>query len=128
MNRRLIIGGIIFSLMLSLGGIASAATRTVVIRVKGMTCGGCAITIEQTLKATEGVEDVQVSYEQGEARIKYDDKKVTVGKLREVINSTGYQAMGGGGTVRGTTRRGNRNRTVKPKPASCGDAQCCATQ
>jgi copper chaperone CopZ len=33
-----------------------------------------------------------VSYPNAEAWIKYDDKKVTVAKLREVINKTGYKA------------------------------------
>ena len=37
--------------------------------------------------------EAKVSYEKGEAWIKYDDEKVTVAKLREVINSTGFQAV-----------------------------------
>ncbi len=41
---------------------------------------------------TPGVLDAQASYEKGEAWIKYDDQKVTVAKLREVINSTGFKA------------------------------------
>lgn len=46
------------------------------------------------MKKTEGVEEASVSYEKGEAWVKYDDKKVTVAKLREVINSTGFKAVG----------------------------------
>lgn len=37
--------------------------------------------------------DATVSFEKGEAWIKYDDQKVTVAKLREVINSTGFKAV-----------------------------------
>jgi copper chaperone CopZ len=33
-----------------------------------------------------------VSFQKAEAWIKYDDKKITVAKLREVINKTGYKA------------------------------------
>lgn len=71
-------------------GSVLAATKSITIRVKGMTCGGCATSVEKALKSTEGVVDVRVSFERGRAVIKYDDQKVTVAKLREVINSTGF--------------------------------------
>lgn len=35
-----------------------------------------------------------MSYERGEAWVKYDDRKVTVAKLREVIDGTGFKAAG----------------------------------
>lgn len=57
-------------------GSASAATRTITIRVKGMTCAGCTASVEKALKKTDGVEDARVSYERGEAWIKYDDRNV----------------------------------------------------
>ena len=91
MSRRQVLAASIFMLALSLGAsTVFAATRTVNIRVKGMTCGGCATSVEKALKATEGVMDARVSFERGKAIIKYDDQKVTVEKLREVINSTGF--------------------------------------
>ncbi|HKS26510.1 MAG TPA: heavy-metal-associated domain-containing protein [Pyrinomonadaceae bacterium] len=81
----------IFTLTLTLGASATfAATKTVTIRVKGMTCGGCATSVEKALKSTEGVQEARVSFERGLAVIKYDDQKVTISKLREVINSTGF--------------------------------------
>lgn len=80
-----------FTLALAFGASTIlAATRTVTIRVKGMTCGGCATSVEKALKGTEGVQEARVSFERGKAVIKYDDQKVTVAKLREVINSTGF--------------------------------------
>lgn len=45
------------------------------------------------MKATEGVEDVRVSFEKKEAWVKFDDRKISVAKLREVINSTGFKAV-----------------------------------
>ena len=90
MIRRQKLIAFIFALVLALGtGTVFAAIRTVTIRVKGMTCGGCATSVEKALKSTEGVEDVRVSFERGRAVIKYNDQKVTIAKLREVINSTG---------------------------------------
>lgn len=80
-------------LVLTLGVITAAAfTKTVTIRVEGMKCAKCSGAVTKALKATEGVEDAQVSQEKGEAVIKYDDQKLTEAKLREVINATGFKA------------------------------------
>ena len=68
---------------------ASASVKTVTIRVKGMTGSGRATAVEMALKATEGVEAVRVNLERGKAVIKYNDKRVTVAKLHDVINRTG---------------------------------------
>ncbi len=80
-------------LVLTLGVITAAAfTKTVTIKVAGMKCAKCSASVSKALKATEGVEDAQVSSEKGEAVIKYDDQKLNEAKLREVINSTGFKA------------------------------------
>ena len=70
---------------------AFAATKTATIRVSGMKCGSCSSSVAKALKATAGVQNVEVSYEKGEAVITYDDEKVTEAKLREVINGTGFK-------------------------------------
>ncbi|MCA1614501.1 MAG: cation transporter [Acidobacteria bacterium] len=80
------------AMVLALGlATAFAATKTATIRVSGMKCGSCSSSVAKALKATAGVQDVQVSYEKGEAVITYDDEKVTEAKLREVINGTGFK-------------------------------------
>ena len=81
-------------LVLTLGVITAAAfTKTVTIKVDGMKCAKCSASVAKALKATEGVEDAQVSSEKGEAVITYDDQKLTETKLREVINGTGFKAV-----------------------------------
>jgi copper chaperone len=81
-------------LMMSLVVIsASAATKTITIRVEGMKCNQCSTSVAKALKATDGVEKVEISHEKGEAVIQYDDQKVTEAKLREVINGTGFKAV-----------------------------------
>ena len=80
-------------LVMTLGVITAAAfTKTVTIKVEGMKCAKCSASVTKALKATEGVEDAEVSSDKGEAVIKYDDQKLTEAKLREVINSTGFKA------------------------------------
>ena len=91
MKRNLVTtsAAVLLALVFCVGSV-SAITRTVTLKVRGMTCGGCATSVEKALKSTDGVEDVRVSFERGRAVIKYDDQKVTVEKLREIIQSTGF--------------------------------------
>ena len=71
----------------------SADTKKATIRVEGMTCAKCTGSVEKALKATPGVEKVEVSLERKEAVVDYDDQKVTEAKLREVINATGFKTV-----------------------------------
>jgi len=88
---KLVVTGV---LVLTVGVITAAAfTKTVTIKVEGMKCAKCSASVSKALKATEGVQDAQVSSEKGEAVIKYDDQKLSETKLREVINSTGFKAV-----------------------------------
>ena len=70
---------------------ALAITKTATIRVDGMKCSKCTGSVEKALKATQGVEKVEISLEQ--VVVEYDDAKVTEAKLREVINGTGFKAV-----------------------------------
>lgn len=95
MRENRIMALIAFVLVLALASISvSATSKTVMIKVEGMHCGGCASSVAKALKATDGVEDVQVSHEKGEAVIRYDDQKVTIAKLQEVITNAGFKAVG----------------------------------
>ena len=42
----------------------------------------------------DGGIEAQILFERGEALVKYDDRKVTVSRLREAIDSTGYKPKG----------------------------------
>jgi len=107
------------AIVLSMSIVASAATRTTTIYVDGMTCGGCAISIEQVLKNTEGVEDVRVNFERGQAVVKYDDRKVTASKLRAVVKRIGFRA---------SSKPSKKVRGLKAKDSACCNAESCDTQ
>jgi copper chaperone len=64
----------------------------VVIRVAGMSCQGCVSSVTHVLKAVEGVDQVAVSLEAGEAAVDYDPRKTNPPALREAIEEAGYQA------------------------------------
>ena len=93
MKKRQTANLLIIAVILTLGiATVSAASRTVKIRIEGMHCQNCAASVEKKLKATAGVQAVRVSFEKKEAWVKYDDRRITVAQIREVINSTGYKA------------------------------------
>lgn len=94
MNRRPLVLIVAMFLMIAFGAASvSAITKKSTIRIEGMHCKMCSGSVEKALRATPGVEKVEVSLERKEAMIEYDDEKVTEGKLREVINSTGFKAI-----------------------------------
>jgi copper chaperone CopZ len=71
----------------------SAATKKSTIRVDGMTCNKCTASVEKALKATAGVEKVEVSLQKKEVVVEYNDEQTSEAKLREVINATGFKAV-----------------------------------
>jgi len=92
MKSKSIVVALAVCLMIALTSIgALAATKKSTIRVEGMKCSKCTGSVEKALKATQGVEKVEISLEQ--VVVEYDDAKVTETKLREVINGTGFKAV-----------------------------------
>lgn len=71
---------------------APAATAQAKFKITGMTCGGCADTIKAALERTAGVRRADVSYERAEAVVDYDSQVITPERIRDAINSTGFQA------------------------------------
>ena len=71
----------------------AAATKKSAIRVDGMKCAKCSGAVEKALKATEGVEKVEISEDRKVVTVEYNDEQVTEAKLREVINGTCFKAV-----------------------------------
>jgi len=59
--------------------------------VRGMTCGNCARSVEQTLAATPGVTKVSVELESGRAAVEYDPSLVTREVLINAVRELGYE-------------------------------------
>lgn len=94
MFKKKTIVAVVLTCVLALSAVSVfAATKRVTIRVQGMHCVKCAASITKALKATDGVKTARVSFAKSAAVVTYDDQKVTVAKLREVINNTGFKAL-----------------------------------
>src|SRR5205085_9946802 len=55
------------------------------IKVSGMTCGACAVSVRSALSKVKGVKSADVSSDKGLATIVYDDEQTNEQQLREAI-------------------------------------------
>ncbi len=62
----------------------------VTLKVSGMSCSGCANTVEKAISDLEGVHQVTVDLEEGEVTTMYEDGKVTIEDIEEAVKSSGY--------------------------------------
>lgn len=67
--------------------------KTVVLKVRGMTCAGCEAHIEVPLRKLPGVISADADYKQHNVTVVYDSAKVTVEKIKEAILATGYELI-----------------------------------
>lgn len=82
----------LFTILLLFVAAAMAKDSTVQIKVSGMTCGACAVSVKRGLEKTKGVKSADVSVEKGIATVSYDDSQVNEQQLRDAINKTGFKA------------------------------------
>jgi copper chaperone CopZ len=64
--------------------------QTEVLKVTGMTCGGCTGTVMHALQAVTGVGDVNVSLSTGEAAVQYDERLTSQEQLKSAVKGAGY--------------------------------------
>ncbi len=64
--------------------------QTEIIKVTGMTCAGCTSVVTKTLKAVNGVKDVNVSLSDTEAIVQYDETLTSPERLKFAIKEAGY--------------------------------------
>ncbi len=62
------------------------------IKVSGMTCGACSVSVQSALTRVKGVKSTDVSHKKGLATVLYDDEQTNEQQLREEINKTGFKA------------------------------------
>lgn len=72
LRTMLVVVGIVFSMFVAEGCRSSSTprssggeelpTKTVTLKVEGMTCDACAISVKTALKGVEGVKEAKVSY------------------------------------------------------------------
>jgi copper chaperone len=65
-------------------------TETRVLRVAGMSCGHCEMSVQEALDELDGVERSRADHTTGTVELTYDAGRVTDEKLHEAIQEAGY--------------------------------------
>ncbi|HDZ16804.1 MAG TPA: heavy metal translocating P-type ATPase, partial [archaeon] len=73
---------------------ATLDTSKIVIKIGGMTCASCVQTVEKALNKAEGITEAIVNLATEKATITFDASELNYDDIAEVINNTGYSALG----------------------------------
>lgn len=71
--------------------------ENVSLKIYGMTCALCSITIESSLQKLDGINKVAVSYTNEKALIEYDATKVQLNDIKKIIKLLGFSVVGNEG-------------------------------
>ncbi|POB11576.1 heavy-metal-associated domain-containing protein [Sulfobacillus sp. hq2] len=63
----------------------------ITLGVKGMTCNHCVMTVTNALKEVDGVKAANVSLEQEDAKITFDESKTNIDAIKKAVIDAGYQ-------------------------------------
>lgn len=62
------------------------------IRIKGMRCGHCTASVTSALTAIDGISEVNISLEKGEATFN-QSKDVSMAAIKKAIAAIGFEVM-----------------------------------
>jgi len=60
------------------------------LNVQGMSCGHCVNSIEGSVGEQNGVESVKVNFQDGKVDVTFDEEKINLKEITEVIEEQGY--------------------------------------
>lgn len=63
------------------------------IKVEGMTCGHCKSSVEGALNKLEGVNSAEVSLEDNQVTVEYQEDKVDDTEMSDAIEEQGYDVV-----------------------------------
>lgn len=65
--------------------------KSLTLNVEGLRCNACAEKVQNRLAAQPGVKNIQVSFEQAQARIFYDPQTIHQDCIIDAIQALGYR-------------------------------------
>lgn len=63
------------------------------LKIDGMHCNSCAMTIDFDLEDLEGIKSARTSYAKQECEVEFDEENVNEQVIIQTIQKTGYQAQ-----------------------------------
>ncbi len=65
--------------------------QNVTLNVQGMSCGHCVSSVEKSVGALNGVEQVNVNLADGLVDVAFNEAQVTLEQIKETIDDQGYE-------------------------------------
>ncbi len=65
-------------------------TKTTVLKVQGMTCGHCEMSVQEALDELDGVERSKADRATESVEVTYEEDKVSNDQFKEAIEEVGY--------------------------------------
>ncbi len=66
-------------------------TREISLKISGMSCASCAVSIEKALKRIDGVKSANVNFATERATVEYSPELVSIIDLRKAVQDVGYR-------------------------------------
>jgi len=63
------------------------------IKVEGMSCGHCQMRVKKAVEAVEGVKSADVSLQNKQVVLEYDEEKTNLKKVEDAIKEAGYEPV-----------------------------------
>lgn len=63
------------------------------LKIEGMHCTSCAMSIDMDLEELDGVTAAKTSYARQETEVEFDDEKLGLGQIISSIEKTGYKVQ-----------------------------------
>nr|MDA8212314.1 copper ion binding protein [Clostridia bacterium] len=76
-----------------MAGTQVAATKHVVLPVRGMSCAACVAHVEKALKSLAGVIEAKVNLMAGKAAVDYEPEKVSIPDMVRVVTDVGFEIV-----------------------------------
>jgi len=83
----------IFLGVLLMAAVAMAKEVTTEIKVSGMTCQACTVSVQKSVEKVQGAKRADASSDKGLALVLYDDANANEQQIRDAINKTGFKAQ-----------------------------------
>ena len=65
-------------------------TKTTVLKVEGMTCGHCEMSVQEALDELDGVRASRADRNTGDVEVTYEEGRVTDEQFRQAVGEAGY--------------------------------------
>lgn len=65
--------------------------QNITLQVQGMSCGHCVKSVEGSVGALAGVNEVKVNLAEGLVEVAFDEAQVSVDQIKETIDDQGYE-------------------------------------